>query len=163
MKLHLTAIVAMTPERVIGREGALPWHLPADLAFFKRTTVGHAIVMGRKTYDSIGRPLPNRRNLVLTRNPGWSAPGVEVIHDPGDLAALPGLSGPVFIIGGAEIYRIFLPLLDDLLISHLAANHPGDTHFPAFESDFPTSDVLETHPEFTVRHWHRPGAASGIR
>lgn len=163
MKLHLTAIVAMTPERVIGREGALPWHLPADLAFFKRTTTGHAILMGRKTYDSIGRPLPNRRNLVLTRNPDWSAPGIEVIHDPADLAALPGLSGRVFIIGGAEIYRIFLPLLDDLLISHLVANHPGDRYFPAFEPDFSASEVLETHPEFAVRHWHRPGAASGIR
>src|SRR5687767_12568304 len=75
---RLIAIVAMTPEHVIGRNGTLPWHLPEDLAFFKRTTSGYPIVMGRKTYESIGRPLPKRRNIVLTRDPAWSAPGVEV-------------------------------------------------------------------------------------
>jgi dihydrofolate reductase len=155
MTLQLTAIVAMTPERVIGRDGTLPWHLPADLAFFKRTTAGHAIVMGRKTFDSIGRPLPNRRNIVLTRDPNWSSPGVEVVHDPADLAKLPGLADRVFIIGGAEIYRLFLPLLDDLIISHVLENHPGDTHFPEFESSFPDVDVLETHADFQVRHWSR--------
>ena len=155
MKLQLTAIVAMTPKRVIGRQGALPWHLPADLAFFKRTTSGHAIVMGRKTFDSIGRPLPNRRNIVLTRNPDWSASGVEVVHQPAELTELQGLTGRVFIIGGAEIYRIFLPLLDDLIISHLYEDHPGDTFFPEFEASFPASETLETHPEFTVRRWCR--------
>ncbi len=155
MKLQLTAIVAMTPERIIGRNGTLPWHLPADLAFFKRTTSGHAIVMGRKTYDSIGRPLPKRRNIVLTRDPNWSAPGVEVIHDPAALSGLSGLTGRVFIIGGAAIYQLFLPLLDDLLISHVLESHPGDTRFPEFESLFPNSEVLETHPGFQVRHWHR--------
>ncbi len=157
MTLQLTAIVAMTPERVIGRDGTLPWHLPADLAFFKRTTSGHAIVMGRKTYDSIGRPLPNRRNIVLTRDPAWSAPGVEVIHAPAELAALPGLTGRVFIIGGAEIYQAFLPLLDDLLISHLPEHYPGDTRFPAFEAHFGSYEVVETHPTFQVRHWSRRG------
>lgn len=155
MTLQLTAIVAMTPERVIGRDGTLPWHLPADLAFFKRTTAGHAIVMGRKTFDSIGRPLPNRRNIVLTRDPNWSSPGVEVVHDPANLAKLPGLAGRVFIIGGAEIYRLFLPLLDDLIISHVLENHPGDTRFPEFEASFPNVDVLETHAGFQVRHWSR--------
>ena len=79
----------MTPRRVIGRDGGLPWHLPADLAFFKKTTTGHPIVMGRKTYESIGRPLPNRRNIVLTRDPDWSAEGVEVIHRPEDIDDLP--------------------------------------------------------------------------
>jgi dihydrofolate reductase len=85
LKLHLTAIVAMTPDRVIGRAGILPWHMPEDLAFFKRVTSGHPIVMGRKTFESIGRPLPKRRNIVLTRDAGWSASGVEVIHRPEEI------------------------------------------------------------------------------
>ncbi|MEI7910499.1 MAG: dihydrofolate reductase [Verrucomicrobiota bacterium] len=155
MPLHLTAIVAMTSERVIGRDGALPWHLPEDLAFFKRTTTGHPIVMGRKTYQSLGRPLPKRRNIVLTRDPNWSAAGVEVIHAPADLAALPGLDGQVFIIGGAEIYREFLPRLDDLLVSHVLGSHAGDTRFPEFEAVFPQFEILETHPSFEVRRWWR--------
>jgi len=155
MKRCLTAIVAMTPERVIGRDGSLPWHLPEDLAFFKRRTSGHPIVMGRKTYESIGRPLPARRNIVLTRDPDWTAPGVEVIHAPADLGKLPGLDGRVFIIGGAGVYEVFLPLLEDLLVSHLFESHAGDRWFPEFETCFPMSEVLESHPAFEVRRWWR--------
>ena len=145
----------MTPERVIGREGALPWHLPEDLAFFKRTTSGHAIVMGRKTYESIGRPLPKRRNIVLTRDRSWSADGVEVIHDPVDLEKLEGLHGRVFIIGGSEIYAAFLPLLEDLLVSHVFEKHEGDTRLPVFEDEFPESELVEAHVAFEVRRWSR--------
>lgn len=152
---QLTAIVAMTAERVIGRAGSLPWHLPEDLAFFKRTTTGHPIVMGRKTFESIGRPLPRRRNIVLTRDLHWAAPGVELIHRPSELAALPDLDEQVFIIGGAEIYAAFLPDLDDLLVSHIFERYPGDTHFPEFESSFPVSELLETYQEFEVRRWSR--------
>ena len=151
MILRLTAVVAMTSERVIGRAGTLPWHLPEDLAYFKRTTSGHPIVMGRKTYESIGRPLPKRRNIVLTRDPTWSAEGVEVIHRPDELAGLPGMDGQVFIIGGAEIYAAFLPLLADLLVSHVFDNHAGDTWLPEFEAEFPQSEVIETHATFEVR------------
>lgn len=155
MKPYLTAIVAMTPSRVIGRGGALPWHLPEDLRFFKRTTSGHPVVMGRKTYESIGRPLPKRRNIVLTRDADWSAPGVETIHRPDDLAALPDIGGRVFVIGGAEIYQAFLPLLDDLLVSHIFAEHEGDTRLPDFETDFPNSEPVERYDEFEVRRWFR--------
>ena len=155
MKIHLTAVVAMTPDRVIGRAGTLPWHLPEDLAFFKRTTSGHPIVMGRKTYESIGRPLPKRRNIVLTRDRTWTAEGVEVIHRPDDLEKLPGLEGDVFIIGGAEIYSAFMPRLDDLLVSHVFEAHEGDTWFPGFEEDFPESEVMETHDAFEVRRYRR--------
>ncbi len=151
MSLRLTAVVAMTSERVIGRAGTLPWHLPEDLAYFKRTTSGHPIVMGRKTYESIGRPLPKRRNIVLTRDPKWSAEGVEVIHHPDELAGLPEIDGQVFIIGGAEIYAAFLPLLADLLVSHVFENHAGDTWLPEFEAEFPGSEVMETHANFEVR------------
>ena len=152
----LTAIVAMTPDRVIGRDGTLPWHLPADLAFFKRTTQGHTVVMGRKTWDSIGRPLPKRRNLVLTRDRTWRADGAEVLHTPEELRAMLGKQeGHAFIIGGAQVYAAFLPWLDDLIVSHLHAHHPGDTFLPPFEHEFPHSEILETHPDFTVRRWSR--------
>jgi dihydrofolate reductase len=149
----------MTPDRVIGRAGTLPWHLPEDLAFFKRTTTGHPIVMGRKTFESIGRPLPRRRNIVLTRDPAWSAPGVEVIHDPGKLLQLPNLEERIFIIGGAEIYNAFLPLTDELLVSHVFAPHEGDTFFPQFEHEFPHSELLESHAGFEVRRWSRTQVA----
>jgi dihydrofolate reductase len=155
MNVHLTAIVAMTPERVIGRGGTLPWRLPEDLAFFKRVTSGHPVVMGRKTYESIGRPLPQRRNIVLTRDPEWSAQGVEVIRRPEELKALPGLEGRVFIIGGSEIYAAFLPETDELLVSHVFAEHEGDTRFPEFERDFPRVELLEKHADFEVRRWSR--------
>jgi dihydrofolate reductase len=148
----LTAIVAMTPERVIGRDGTLPWHLPEDLAFFKRTTSGHPIVMGRTTYESIGRPLPKRRNIVLTRNPEWRADGVEVIHGPEDLAGL-NLEEETFIIGGSQIYELFLPRLDEILVSHVHDCHPGDTTFPSFETEFSEPEILESHDEFEVRRY----------
>ncbi len=163
MSLHLTAVVAMTPERVIGKAGSLPWHLPEDLAFFKRTTSGHPIVMGRKTYESIGRPLPKRRNIVLTRDLNWSAVGVEVIHHPDQLGKLPGLDGRVFIIGGSEIYAAFLPELDDLLVSHVHESHEGDTWLPAFEDEFPEVEILETHPDFEVRRHSRALATAEFR
>lgn len=145
----------MTPERVIGRGGTLPWHLPDDLAFFKRMTSGNPVVMGRKTFESIGRPLPRRRNIVLTRDQSWSAEGVEVIHRPEDLKQLAGLEGRVFIIGGSEIYAAFLPETNDLLVSHVFAAHEGDTCFPEFRKDFPHEDLLETHADFEVRRWSR--------
>jgi len=152
----LTAIVAMTPGRVIGRDGTLPWHLPADLAFFKRTTLGHAVVMGRKTWESIGRPLPRRRNIVLTRDRGWHADGAETLHDPQGLRVmLAGNNQKAFIIGGAEVYAAFMPWLDDLIVSHLHADHPGDTFLPSFEHEFPRFEILESHPDFTVRRWSR--------
>lgn len=163
MSIYLTAVVAMTPERVIGRAGTLPWHLPEDLAFFKRTTSGHPIVMGRKTYESIGRPLPKRRNIVLTRDASWAAEGVEVIHCPADLKKLPGLSGQVFIIGGAEIYAAFLADLDDLLVSHISENHAGDTWLSAFESQFPLTEIMETYPAFEVRRHFRVTATAEFR
>ena len=150
----------MTPERVIGRAGTLPWHLPEDLAFFKRTTSGHPIVMGRKTYESIGRPLPKRRNIVLTRDASWTADGVEIIHRPQDLKTLLGLDGRVFIIGGAEIYAAFLGELDDLLVSHISENHAGDTWLPEFERQFPLTEIVETHAAFEVRRHFRVAAAA---
>jgi dihydrofolate reductase len=154
MKLRLTAVVAMTPDRIIGRDGKLPWHLPEDLAFFKRTTLGHPVVMGRKTFESIGRPLPKRRNIVLTRDPGWSAPGVEIIYQPEELLKMADLCGQAFVIGGAEIYAAFSSLLDDWLVTHVTECHPGDTRLADFEADFPAREHLETHAGFQIwRHF----------
>lgn len=150
--MKLTAIVAMTPDHIIGRDGTLPWHLPEDLAFFKKTTSGHPILMGRKTYESIGRPLPKRRNIVITRDTSWSADGVEVIHHPMDLSKL-DIKGEVFIIGGSEIYQSFLDQLDELLVSHIFESYPGDTRFPEFEHLFGSPEVVETHEAFEVRRY----------
>lgn len=153
--IKLSAIVAMTPDRIIGRGGDLPWHLPEDLKFFKRTTSGHPVVMGRKTYNSIGFPLPKRRNIVLTRDEQWSAEGVEVIHSPESLRAMNGIEGKIYIIGGSEIYAAFLPHLDELIVSHVKQEYEGDTRFPEFECQFPHSEVLEEFDDFIVRKWTR--------
>lgn len=155
MAIHLTAVVAMTGERVIGKDGKLPWHLPEDLAFFKKTTSGHPIVMGRKTYESIGRPLPKRRNIVLTRDLGWRAEGVEVIHAPGDLMKLSGIDGQVFVIGGAEVYRAFTPLLESWLVSHVFRDYEGDTYLAPFEDEFPVWQTIESYDDFEVKRWSR--------
>jgi dihydrofolate reductase len=149
--MTLSAIVAMTPERVIGKDGDLPWHLPEDLKFFKRQTSGHPIVMGRKTFDSIGRPLPKRQNIVITRDPSWEHEGVSTIHRPEELSALELQEPFVFIIGGAEIYRLFLPHLDELIITHVHESHSGDTIFPEYEELFPESEILSRTDDFTIK------------
>lgn len=157
--MKLTAIVAMTPDRIIGKEGTMPWHLPEDLKLFKRHTTGHTIVMGRKTWDSIGKPLPNRQSIVLTRDPDWFAEGATVIHKPEDLdqalAKLELISDRVFIIGGAEIYSVFMPQIDEILVSHIYASPDGDTRFPEFESSFPHVSVEETYDTFELRRYTR--------
>jgi dihydrofolate reductase len=151
--MKLIAMVAMTSTRVIGRNNTLPWSLPEDLKLFKKTTTGHPIVMGRKTWDSIGRALPNRQNIVLTRNDEWSAEGAQVIHSSGDLKEIELRSDPVYIIGGAEVYQIFLPFLDELLVSFVSRAYEGDTFFPEFEHVFSTYEVVESFDEFELRRY----------
>lgn len=155
----------MAANRVIGRHGTLPWHLPDDLKFFKSLTLGHPVVMGRKTFAGIGRPLPGRRNIVLSRppadgTPAWSARGVEVVPSPAALADL-GLTGRVFVIGGAEIYRLLLPLCTSVIVSRLREAHAGDTVMPAFEDEFPVAECLATYPDFEVWEYRRTGADAG--
>lgn len=151
--MKLTAIVAMTSERVIGKDGSLPWHLPEDLKLFRRHTTGNPIVMGRKTWESIGRPLPNRQSIVLTRDPNWSAEGAEVIHGPEELSKIDLMTQEVFIIGGAQIYSTFMPQLDEILISHVYENFPGDTQFPEFETIFPHVAIEEKYETFELRRY----------
>lgn len=134
-----SAIAALTRNRVIGQGNGLPWRLPGDLKFFKATTLGKPVVMGRKTFQSIGRPLPGRPNIVVTRDPGFVAEGVHIARDIDtalDLAAtLARASGAeeVMVIGGAEIYAQALPRLDRLYLTRIDAELEGDAHFPEIE------------------------------
>ena len=149
----------MTPSRVIGKDGTLPWHLPADLTFFKQRTAGHPVVMGRRTQESIGRPLPGRRNIVLTRNRDWSRPNIETIHHPANLAELDDLHGTVYIIGGAEIYAAFEAQLAEWIVSHIHQEYPGDTYLPPFHPRFRHQEILFETPDFTARrHFSDPAS-----
>ncbi|KAB7623002.1 type 3 dihydrofolate reductase [Alkalilimnicola sp. S0819] len=130
-KPTITLIAAATENNVIGRDNAMPWHLPADLAHFKRLTQGKPIVMGRKNYESIGRPLPGRHNIILTRNPGYSAEGCTVVDSPEAALAEAGDVAEVMIIGGEEIYRLFLEQADQVHLTRIHAHIAGDTRFPA--------------------------------
>jgi dihydrofolate reductase len=129
MLSSLTIIVATDKKNGIGIKNTLPWHLPEDLAHFKRTTSGHAIIMGRKTFESIGRALPNRRNIVITRNPEWQHAGVESVSS---LAAAQALVAQehAYIIGGAEIYQQALGLADHLIITEIEQEFACDAFFP---------------------------------
>ena len=129
----LTLIVARANNGVIGRNNQLPWRLPEDLAFFKRTTMGAPIIMGRKTHESIGRPLPGRRNIVVTRNAKWYGDGAERVGSLEEALDLAPDASEVFVIGGAEIYAAALPLADQLLLTEIDADFAGETLFPAID------------------------------
>jgi dihydrofolate reductase len=133
MPPRISLIVAMAQNGVIGRGNALPWHLPEDLKHFKATTMGKPMLMGRKTFESIGRALPGRLNLVLTRDPGWSAPGASVVHSVEEALARAGESEELMVIGGAEIYRLVMPFARRIYLTHVQADVPGDAFFPAFD------------------------------
>ncbi len=131
----LILIAAVARHGAIGKNNQLLAHLPGDLPRFKRLTMGHPVVMGRKTWDSIGRPLPGRRNIVITRNPDWSAAGAERAPS---LAAALALAGPVervCVIGGADIYALALPLADELLLTEIDADFDADAFFPIWPRD----------------------------
>jgi dihydrofolate reductase len=122
----------MAKNRVIGYENKMPWHLPAELAYFKRITTGHPIIMGRKTFDSIGRPLPNRRNIVVSRNANFHSPGVEVANSLENALALCADENP-FVIGGALLYAEALAITQKLYITEIDADLVGDTFFPPID------------------------------
>ncbi len=127
--MKIIIIAAIAPDGTIGHQGRLPWHLREDLQRFKAVTMGHTLIMGRKTYDSIGKPLPGRRNIVLTRGP--TIPGIECFPSLED--AMKNCTGTVFVIGGAEVYRQALPLADSLFLTHVRRDITGDTKFPAYD------------------------------
>jgi dihydrofolate reductase len=130
----VSLIVAMAQNGVIGRGNALPWRLPKDLKRFKAFTLGKPILMGRKTFESIGRPLPERANLVLTRDRGWFAAGVIVVHSVEEALAHTGDCDELVAIGGAEVFRLVLPIARRIYLTHVHADVPGDTFFPGFDA-----------------------------
>ena len=132
--MRLSLIVAMAKNRVIGSNNHMPWHLPSDFAYFKKVTLGHPVIMGRKTFESIGRPLPGRRNIVVSRNPAFRAEGVDVMTSL-DAAIKACQNTEAFVIGGATLYAEALPHADRLFITEVDASPNGDTLFPSLDKN----------------------------
>ena len=150
----MKAIAAMARNRVIGNAGIIPWHLPEDFRWFKQATLGGAVLMGRKTFDSIGRPLPGRLNLIVTRS--------EIVTESLDVLPVRNLAAfrpedyaprEVWVCGGAEIYAQLLPRCTELFLSLLDRDAEGDTFFPAFEADFELVETILHKPGFEVRRY----------
>jgi dihydrofolate reductase len=131
----VSLVVAMDRQRVIGHQGKLPWHIPEDLKRFKALTMGHSIIMGRKTHESIGRLLPGRRSIIVTRQPGYSVPGALVVHSLEQALAACAGEAEAFVIGGADIFRAALPYADRIHLTEVQGEHPGDTWFPELPAD----------------------------
>lgn len=127
--MTLSILVAHDQQRVIGYKNALPWHIPNDLKHVKQLSTGHTLVMGRKTFESIGKPLPNRKNVVLTRDNNFKPDGVEVIHTIDDIY---NLEGHVFIFGGQTLFEVTIDKVDDMYITVVDGKHQGDTFFPPY-------------------------------
>jgi dihydrofolate reductase len=144
MAHHLSLVVAMDAKRGIGVDNQLPWHLPEDLAHFKRVTLGHPIIMGRKTFESIGRPLPGRRNIVVTRNAGWGHEGVDVVHSLDDAVALVGADS-ASIIGGAQIFGQAIGIAERMIVTEIAHSFACDTFFPPLDPAVWLETARDTH------------------
>jgi dihydrofolate reductase len=135
----ISMIAAMAENRVIGKDGGMPWHLPGDLRFFKETTYGKTVVMGRKTYESIGKPLPGRKNVVMTSRTNFQPEGVTVVHTKEDVLQLEKKEQELVIMGGATLYEAFMPEADRLYLTRIEKEFSGDTFFPEFnESEWET-------------------------
>ena len=143
----------MAENRVIGRDGRLPWHLPDDMAHFMKHTRGHAVVMGRRTFDTLDGPLPNRRNIILTRQRDLEIKGATVAHTLDEAIAAAGDDNEPFICGGEDIYRLALPCADRIYLTLVHATPEGDTRFPAFDED-QWRLVDEVHHPADDRHTH---------
>jgi dihydrofolate reductase len=160
--LWLTIIAAVSENGVIGANGDLPWRLPDDLKRFKRLTQGGAVIMGRATFESIGKPLPGRRNVVLTRREEWRAAGVETAHTLDEALALVEPAGHAFVGGGGDVYRLTMPLASAIELTRVHATINGDTTFPAIDARAWRCVAEEHHPTdelhalaFTFERWER--------
>jgi dihydrofolate reductase len=134
--MSLSLIVARASNGVIGKDNQLPWHLPADLKYFKAVTMGKPIVMGRKTFQSIGRPLPGRQNIVVTRNPDFDSNGITVVHSVEAAIAAANQAAEIMLIGGTELYKLSLPLVDRIYLTEIHQDFDGDAHFPLLNSQW---------------------------
>lgn len=155
---QLKAIFAMASNRVIGKDGGLPWHLPEDFKWFKKLTVGHPVLMGRKTMESLPNgPLPRRRNVVVSGSlPAGGAPeGFEVVPNPEAALELLASEETIFLIGGAGLFEALLPRCDELYLSYVFHPYEGDTCLPEFESEFQIKEVLHRDEDFELRHYTR--------
>lgn len=148
----MIAVAAMAANRVIGSRGQIPWHLPEDLRWFKELTMGGTLLMGRVTYDSIGRALPGRRTVVLSRRNRFEIPGVTVIRDLSGLREIP-VQGEVYVVGGAEIYRAALPYCRDLYLTEVLREVEGDRKMPFFEDMFRFSALLRETRDMRIVHY----------
>jgi len=148
-------VAAVAENGVIGAEGGLPWRLPGDLKRFKALTMGRPLIMGRRTFDSIGRALPGRRNIVITRNPDWRAPGVETAASLQAALSECGGDGEAMVIGGAEIFAAAMPLADRIELTRVHARPAGDTYFPELDE----ADWAEVAREDIPAEGERPGHA----
>lgn len=153
------AIAAMSENRVIGNGNKIPWHLPDDFKWFKKMTTGQIVVMGRKTFESIGRPLPNRTTIVLSRT-HFHFPGVQTISDLSQLDSV-NEAQEIFICGGAQIYEQTLPLCSDLYLTQVKRVVEGDAFFPPFEKAFEFFEEIFDGPEFKILHYRNREMFSG--
>jgi dihydrofolate reductase len=151
--MTVTLIAAVARNGVIGADGGIPWHLPEDFAHFKATTLGHTLVMGRATYESIGRALPGRTTIVLTRDPEWAADGVLVAASLEDALAM--AEGDVYVAGGAAVYEAALPFADVQLLSEVHLDPEGDTYYPAVDVAGWVEVAREPRTGFDVVRWER--------
>ncbi|MBQ9835673.1 MAG: dihydrofolate reductase [Akkermansia sp.] len=150
MSINFTGVVAMAADRAIGIRNSIPWRLPEDMRVFKRLTMGHPILMGRKTWESLGRPLPGRQNIVLTRDADYKAVGAVVIHDVAELEQMELQDAEVMVIGGAQIYGMMLPKMQRLYVSEVAGEFEADTWFPPFAEQFAKRMVVERFKGFEL-------------
>jgi dihydrofolate reductase len=149
--MSLSVIVALAKNRVIGLNNTLPWHLPEDLKRFKQLTMGHHIIMGRKTYESLGRLLPGRQTVIVTRNPNYKVDGAIVVHSLEQAISVSSADSEAFLIGGAELYQQSLPLAKRLYLTMIDAEFEGDAYFPEIELDH--WDLLEQQDLISQQGW----------
>lgn len=155
--MEIIIIVAMAENRVIGRNGTIPWHVPGEQRRFRDTTWGWPLIMGRKTYESIGRPLPGRRNIVITRQVDYQVAGCETSNSLDDALVRCAGMGKVFVIGGEQIFAQALPVTDTIILTTIPGEFDGDTFLPVFENDFivgNTECVVAPEP-YTIEVYHR--------
>ena len=150
--MSVYVIAAMSENRVIGRGGGLPWHLPDDMKHFQQLTTGHTVIMGRKTFESMDGPLPDRRNIVITRQSDYAPSGAEVAHSLDEALRLAG-DGDCFVSGGEEIYQLALPVADRLYLTVVHAEVDGDVRFPQFDTES-WRMASESHRPADDRHAH---------